>query len=87
MVNPLCSPTLGNLVSGIAAILGKAFATDNSSPLQSAVVTRTRGYTEITGKASSFSIKESPTALVRLFAIVDPISEQAQKWSSLIQVS
>jgi hypothetical protein len=39
------------------------------------------------GKASSFSIKESRTALVRLFAIVDPISEQAQKWSSLIQVS
>lgn len=86
-IRSACSSTLSNLVSGVAAILGQAFSSDNSSPLQSAIVGRTHGYTEVTGQQSSFSIKESPTSLVRIFAIIDPVTEQAQKWSSLIQVS
>jgi len=70
----------------IAAILGQAYSHDNASPMQAATLGRTRGYQEITGKRSSFSINVANTALVRVFAVIDPVSEQAQKWSSLIQV-
>lgn len=34
----------------------------------------------------SFSIGDPETALLRVTAVIDPISEQAQKWSSLLQV-
>ena len=71
----------------IAAILGQTYSNDNASPMQSATLGRTRGYQEITGKRSSFSINVANTSLVRVFAVIDPVSEQAQKWSSLIQVS
>ena len=34
----------------------------------------------------SFSIGDPETALLHVTAVIDPISEQAQKWSSLLQV-
>jgi UDP-glucose:glycoprotein glucosyltransferase len=82
----LCSTTLSNLIMNIAAILGQAYSNDNASPMQSATLGRTRGYQEIVGKRSSFSFDVVNTALVRVFAVIDPVSEQAQKWSSLLQV-
>jgi UDP-glucose:glycoprotein glucosyltransferase len=35
----------------------------------------------------SFKMGDSENALLHVAAIVDPISEQTQKWSSLLKVS
>ena len=35
----------------------------------------------------SFSLGEAETAILRVAAIVDPVSEQAQRWSAVLKVA
>ncbi|KAL1411228.1 killer toxin resistant protein [Vanrija albida] len=53
------------------------------TPLRGA---RTRGYEQLDDDDISFAVGDPKTALLRAAVIIDPISEQAQKWSALLEL-
>jgi UDP-glucose:glycoprotein glucosyltransferase len=47
---------------------------------------RQRSYELLNKEFTSFEIGDNSTALYHIAVLVDPLSEQGQKWSSIIQV-
>lgn len=72
---------MDNMVNGITAAIGAAYTgqTEASEP-------RTSVYTLLRGGSSSFEIGEQQTALVHIHAIIDPLSESAQKLGPLLKM-
>ncbi|KAJ9095762.1 hypothetical protein QFC19_007475 [Naganishia cerealis] len=71
---------MSNMINGITAVIGAAYAQTESPD------SRTSVYTLIRGGHSSFEIGEQQTALVHVYAIVDPLSESAQKLGPLLKM-
>ncbi|KAJ9105313.1 hypothetical protein QFC21_001681 [Naganishia friedmannii] len=72
---------MDNMIHGITAAIGAAYTghTEASDP-------RTSVYTLLRGGSSSFEIGEQQTALVHVYAIIDPLSESAQKLGPLLKM-
>lgn len=69
------------MINGITAVIGAAYARQTE-----ASDTRTSVYTLLRGGFSSFEIGEQATALIHVHAIIDPLSESAQKLGPLLKM-
>jgi UDP-glucose:glycoprotein glucosyltransferase len=95
--------TLANLISTASSVVASAYAPSDSegifTPTQSP---RARFYEKLDDGLlwvswepvqvlwlilRSFHIGDPETALLHVAAVMDPVSEQAQKWSALLKVS
>ncbi|KJE01643.1 UDP-glucose:glycoprotein glucosyltransferase [Cryptococcus gattii NT-10] len=79
-------PTLANLISKVSSVVTAAYkpldAEGIFAPTQS---TRTRYYEKLDNGAMSFKLGDEDMSLLKVAVVVDPLSEQAQKWSPIIQ--
>ncbi|KDQ07300.1 glycosyltransferase family 24 protein [Botryobasidium botryosum FD-172 SS1] len=84
-LQPIFSNTERNT---FAHIVSTASSIINSASLGSAdqkVVARKRQYLSFTRDYTSFEIGEKPYALFQIAALIDPVSESAQKWAPLLK--
>lgn len=79
--------TQANLVTTTASIIGNAYTANADGPIvSSSTLPRTRAFEQLSGKHTAFSLNNVQTSILRVFVIIDPVSEQAQKWSAIIEV-
>ena len=71
---------LSNMVNGLTATIGAAYSAEEE------VDPRTNAYRNLQGKFSSFDIGQAGSALVHVHAILDPLSESAQKIGPLLKM-
>jgi UDP-glucose:glycoprotein glucosyltransferase len=69
------------MVSGIAATIGAAYSQGEASEQP-----RTNVYRQLRGTFSSFEVGQQSSALVHVYAIIDPLSESAQKIGPLLKM-
>lgn len=75
-----------DLVLGATAVLGKAYAASDFDALSGSPETiRTRAYEHLRDTHTQIRQGVSDTSLVRLFAVLNPLSEAAQKWSAIFK--
>ncbi|KAK0458728.1 UDP-glucose:glycoprotein glucosyltransferase-domain-containing protein, partial [Desarmillaria tabescens] len=81
------SASLANLVSLASSIISSISLPDPSEAglFDTAPRPRQRGYTILESKYTGFEYGDNTTALYQISVITDPISEIAQRWSSLLQ--
>ncbi|KAJ9120827.1 hypothetical protein QFC22_002761 [Naganishia vaughanmartiniae] len=72
---------MDNMINGITAVIGAAYTGQTE-----ASESRTSVYTSLLGGSSSFEIGQQQTALVHVHAIIDPLSESAQKLGPLLKM-
>ncbi|WVW83270.1 hypothetical protein I302_105289 [Kwoniella bestiolae CBS 10118] len=78
--------TLSNLISVSSSVIASAYKPDSAEgifvPTQSA---RARLYKKLDDGTLSFTLGDSEKAILDVAVIVDPLSENAQKWSTILQ--
>ena len=71
---------ISNMINGITAAVGAAYSNEEG------MEPRTNFYRQLQGTSSSFNIGQPGSALVHVYAIVDPLSESAQKIGPLLKM-
>ncbi|ORY32220.1 UDP-glucose:Glyco protein glucosyltransferase-domain-containing protein [Naematelia encephala] len=80
-------PTLARLISTASSVVATAYkSSDEQGIFIPSLESRNRYYERFDDGVLSFTVGDPDTALIRAVAIVDPISEQAQKWSHILKV-
>ncbi|WWC85342.1 uncharacterized protein L201_000205 [Kwoniella dendrophila CBS 6074] len=78
--------TLANIISMSSSVVASAYAPSSAEgifvPMQSS---RSRSYKKLDDGTLSFTLGDPEKAILDVAVIVDPISENAQKWSTLLQ--
>ncbi|WVN85210.1 uncharacterized protein L203_100355 [Cryptococcus depauperatus CBS 7841] len=79
-------PTLADLISKTSSVLTAAYKSHEAEgifvPVQSP---RTRYYEKLDNGEMSFKVNVEETALLRVAVVMNPVSETAQKWASIIK--
>ncbi|OXG53132.1 UDP-glucose:glycoprotein glucosyltransferase [Cryptococcus neoformans] len=79
-------PTLANLISKASSVVTAAYKPlDGEGIFAPAQSTRTRYYERLDDGSTSFKLGDEDMSLLKVAVVVNPLSEQAQKWSPLIQ--
>ncbi|CUA68035.1 UDP-glucose:glycoprotein glucosyltransferase [Rhizoctonia solani] len=80
-------PAYADLVARVSSIISSVSVPDPSEEglFQSKSLARQRSYNELTGKDCTFEIGDNSTALFHIGLLLDPLSESAQKWTSIIE--
>ncbi|CAE7169569.1 unnamed protein product [Rhizoctonia solani] len=80
-------PAYADLVARISSITSSVAVPDPSEEglFQSKSLARQRPYNELIGKDCTFEIGDNSTALFHVGVLLDPLSESAQKWTSIVQ--
>ncbi|KAH7345399.1 UDP-glucose:glycoprotein glucosyltransferase-domain-containing protein [Rhizoctonia solani] len=80
-------PTYADLVAQVSSITSSVSVPDPSEEglFQSKSLVRQRPYTELLGNECTFEIGNNSTALFHIGVLLDPLSESAQKWSSIVE--
>lgn len=78
--------TEANLIASVSSVVAAAYQTPEEGIfLVPTAAPRTRYYERLDNGALSFHLGDQENALLHIAVILDPISEVAQKWSSLLQ--
>ncbi|KAK8869940.1 hypothetical protein IAR55_000508 [Kwoniella newhampshirensis] len=79
-------PTLGNLIAMSSSVITAAYKPVDAegifAPLQ---MSRGRFYRKLDNGDMSFTIGDLDTAILQVAAVVDPLSEHAQRWSTQLK--
>ncbi|WWD15785.1 hypothetical protein CI109_100209 [Kwoniella shandongensis] len=79
-------PTLGNMIAMTTSVITAAYKPVDAegifTPLQTS---RGRYYRKLDNGDMSFTIGDLDTAILQVAAVMDPLSEHAQRWSTLLQ--
>ncbi|ELU41219.1 UDP-glucose:glycoprotein glucosyltransferase, putative [Rhizoctonia solani AG-1 IA] len=82
-------PAYADLIARVSSIISSVSVPDPSEEglFQSKSLARQRPYNELIGKdcSSTFEIGDNSTALFHVGLLLDPLSEPAQKWSSIVE--
>ena len=76
---------LADLISNAVSIISAAYTLDDNGIFTASPVSRSRVYDKLDNGELSFGMGDVETAVLHVAAVVDPISEQAQRWSSLLR--
>ncbi|CAE6344291.1 unnamed protein product [Rhizoctonia solani] len=76
-----------DLIARVSSITSSVSVPDPSEEglFQSKSLARQRPYNELIGKDCTFEIGDNSTALFHIGLLLDPLSESAQKWTSVIE--
>ncbi|KAJ1311851.1 hypothetical protein OPQ81_010312 [Rhizoctonia solani] len=76
-----------NLVARVSSITSSVLVPDPSEEglFQSKSLARQRPYHELIGTNCTFEIGDNSTALFHIGLLLDPLSESAQKWTSIVE--
>ncbi|CAE6460119.1 unnamed protein product [Rhizoctonia solani] len=80
-------PAYADLVARVSSIISSVSVPDPSEEglFQSKSLARQRPYNELNGKDCTFEIGDNSTALFYVGLLLDPLSESAQKWTSIVE--
>ncbi|QRV75871.1 glycosyltransferase family 24 protein [Ceratobasidium sp. AG-Ba] len=83
----LSRPAFSDLVTRVSSITSAVLVPDPSQEglFQSKSLVRQRIYQDLVGSECTFEIGDNSTALFHVGILLDPLSEHAQKWSSIIE--
>nr|XP_018263998.1 UDP-glucose:glycoprotein glucosyltransferase [Kwoniella dejecticola CBS 10117]OBR86156.1 UDP-glucose:glycoprotein glucosyltransferase [Kwoniella dejecticola CBS 10117] len=78
--------TLSSLLSIASSVIASSYKPDSAEGIfLPAQVARSRVYTKLDDGTMSFTLGDADRAILDVATIVDPISENAQKWSTILQ--
>ncbi|WVQ98589.1 hypothetical protein IAU59_005718 [Kwoniella sp. CBS 9459] len=79
-------PTLAHLISTTSSVIASAYKSADAEGIFTVTQSsRDRYYRKLDDGLMSFTIGDPETAILEVAAVMDPISEQAQRWSTLLQ--
>ncbi|QRW18757.1 glycosyltransferase family 24 protein [Rhizoctonia solani] len=80
-------PAYADLIARVSSIISSVSVPDPGEEglFQSKSLARQRPYNELIGKDCTFEIGDNSTALFHVGLLLDPLSEPAQKWSSIVE--
>ncbi|WVF72342.1 hypothetical protein IAT40_007156 [Kwoniella sp. CBS 6097] len=79
-------PTLAHLISMTSSVIASAYKSADAEGIFTVTQSsRDRYYKKLDDGLLSFTIGDLETAILEVAAVLDPISEQAQRWSTLLQ--
>ncbi|KAF8595370.1 hypothetical protein BDV93DRAFT_575405 [Ceratobasidium sp. AG-I] len=86
-VTTMSRPAFADFVARVSSITSSVLVPDPSEEglFQSKSLVRQRPYEALVGTDSTFEIGDNTTALFHIGLLIDPLSEYAQKWSSIIE--